>query len=169
MVGFAKRRCPISGDIEDTSLAERTVKMCLFSGDIQVDIEQVGKLADRAFAAGADPTWLKPYLTLAKGIADFRRQNLDSAIQTLESAASQFQAKSSLEHNGIATDLYLAMAQERTGQHAKARQTLEAVRNVFRLLPAADANNIPAWNDWMIVQIIRREAEALVQQSGRSP
>jgi hypothetical protein len=43
------------------------------------------------------------------------------------------------------------------------------VRNVFPLLPTADAEDIPAWSDWMILQIIRREAEALVQQRGGSP
>jgi hypothetical protein len=138
--------------------------MCLFSGDIQVDIERVGKLADRVYAAGADPKWLKPYLTLAKGISDFRRQHFDTALQTLELAATQFQAINSLEQNGIATDLYLVMAYERTGQHAKAQRKLAATRNVFSLLPTEDADDVPDWNDWMILQIVRREAETLVTQ-----
>jgi len=155
------------GRTEITQLAERTIKICLFSKDIQVDMEQAGKLADRAYAAGADPEWLGPYLALAKGISDFRREDFDTAIQTLESAASQLQGNNSIEHNGIATDLYLVMAYERTGQHAKAQQKLDAVRKIIGLLPTADADDIPAWNDWMTVQIIHREAEALIEDEAR--
>jgi tetratricopeptide (TPR) repeat protein len=150
--------------VEDTRLAERTVKMCLFSKDIQVDMEQVGKLADGAYAAGADPKSLAPYLTLAKGISDFRREDFDTALRTLESAASQFQGTNSLEHDEIATDLYLVMAYERVGEHAKAQQNLEAVRKTIGKLPTADADDIPGLHDWMTVQIVYREAEALVKQ-----
>ena len=157
------------GDVEDTRLAERTVKMCLFSKDIQVDLEQVGKLADRAYAAGADPKLLEPHLTLAKGISDFRREHFDTALQTLESAASQFHGTDPLEHVEIATDLYLVLAYERTGQHAKAQQKLEAVRKTIGKLPTADADDIPGLHDWMMVQIIHREAEALAKQESQQP
>ena len=151
------------GASEDTCLAERTVKMCLFSNDIHVDLEQVGKLANRCYAAGADPEWLEPYLSLSKGISDFRHEDFETALQTLESTASLFRKKVSVEQNGIATDLYLAMTYERIGQHAKAQQGLEVVRKTMRSLPSADAGDIPAWNDWMMLQIVRREAEEVVK------
>jgi len=56
------------------------------------------------------------------------------------------------------------MTYERTGQHTKTQQKLAAVRKIFALLLTADADNFPAWNDWMTVQIIHREADALVTQ-----
>ena len=46
---------------------------------------------------------------------------------------------------------------------------LKAVRNIIgRLrLPTAAAADFPSWNDWMMVQVVRREAEALVKQKAQ--
>ena len=77
-------------DTTDAYLAERTVKMCLFSKDIRVDLQQAGELADRAYKSGTTLEWLKPYLDLSKGIADFRRGDFDSAIPILETVPERF-------------------------------------------------------------------------------
>jgi tetratricopeptide (TPR) repeat protein len=147
-------------DTTDAYLAERTVKMCLFSKDIRVDLQQAGELADRAYTTGTTLEWLEPYLVLSKGIADFRRNDLDSAIPILETVAERFRQTTWADP----TPSYLAMAYTRLGQPEKAQQALEAADRVISRLPAPEADEFPAWNDWMVVQIVRREAEEVVKQ-----
>ena len=50
---------------------------------------------------------------------------------------------------------------------AVAPLALDAADRVISRLPAPDADNFPAWNDWMVVQIARREAEELVKQEAK--
>ena len=104
---------------------------------------------------------MKKYIDMVKGIADLRRQQLDSAVESLESAAQEL---SKYRHYPAtaATMLYLAMAYARTERHEKARQTVRAADNVIDLLPGPHDDDFPSWNDWMIVQIVRREAAAVV-------
>ncbi|MEM9644592.1 MAG: serine hydrolase, partial [Planctomycetota bacterium] len=84
------------GDTESPQIAERTVKMCLFSDRFDENLlDSVGELADRAFAGtdeagtfqwGGTVSWA-PYLAVAKGMADYRRGDFESSINVLKSAA----------------------------------------------------------------------------------
>ena len=150
-------------DTTDSYLAERTAKMCLFSKDIRVDLQQAGELADRAYMSGTTLEWLEAYVALSKGIADFRRNDFDSAIPILETVPERFGQTTWANP----TPSYLAMAYARVGQLEKAQQALEAADRVVGRLPAPDADEFPAWNDWMVVQIVRREAEGVVKQAAQ--
>lgn len=152
------------GDTDSPQIAERTVKVCLLSADAPF-ADEAGEMADRFFAIrmnagsfdwGGQVAW-SDYIAVAKGIADYRRDDFQSAISSLESATefSRFD-----EHSGCARDLLLALALHRDGQAERANDRLAAAKEVIDRLPANYSEG--AWNDRVVIDILQREAEKVV-------
>jgi len=95
------------------------------------------------------PAWAAPFLQFAKGLAEYRRSNLRSAIAILEGDASRVM--------GPAPRILLAMARYRSGEREEARRTLaSAVIDQDWRVASADVREI-----W-IYHALRREAEAML-------
>jgi hypothetical protein len=144
--------------------AERTAKMCLFAGLAQdpETLLQAGKLTDFAIANIDEairriqaPEWLQPYLQHAKGIAEYRRGNNAAALDWFQKSVPGL---SKSENTGCqATNLFfLAMAAHRLGKTEDAYKWLAEARLVGT---AARADN----TDWLMMDLVRREAEALIE------
>ncbi len=150
------------GDTDDVKIAERTAKMCLFSNQISVDVEQAARLADKAFAAPEASDELRPYLILCKGIADYRRGDFSGAIEHLETVVSK------RRYAILTTRLFLAMAYEQAGQHERAEELLQSLKGELdRLdshLKSDEQFGGVGWNDAMILSIVRAEATSLILQ-----
>jgi CubicO group peptidase (beta-lactamase class C family) len=157
------------GPTESPKIAERTVKTALISHPPRELLDDATALADRAYSKvdeagtfewGGPVSW-RSYLALAKGVADFRRDDVESAIGILESATA-FSVHD--VHNPIVRDLFLTMAYAQTDQRERARKLIRQTDDAIERLPAAYGDG--AWHDRILVELIRREAAATLELSG---
>jgi tetratricopeptide (TPR) repeat protein len=138
------------GASANTSVAEPVGRACLLLPAPEDQLRKAATLADRVVAAkGSTPPWVYRYFLFAKGLAEYRRDRLASAITLLEGEASRVM--------GPAPRLIVAMAQYRQGLEKQARQTLAAAIAAFDW-SAAQADSRDVW----ICHILRREAEAMI-------
>jgi WD40 repeat protein len=158
-------------DYQQTSnvqLAERTAKMCFFA-DLAQDPEtllQAGKLADFAIAKIDEALArmeahesLQPYAQHTKGIVEYRRGNYAEALDWCQKSLPGL----SKNENGScqATNLFFsAMAAHRLGKIEDAHKWLAEAQLTATAARADDA-------DWLIMDLVRREAEALIEGKER--
>jgi hypothetical protein len=136
------------GTTTDPIIAGRVGLACLLLPATGEELRNATALADRAVAAGPrHPNYVD--FMVAKGLAEYRQDRPDSAIDWLEKASAGGAA--------LPARLVLAMARHRRGQLEKARQTLTAGINSY------DWDQYPVRNqDLWICHLVRREAEALI-------
>src|SRR5262249_2168338 len=102
----------------DPQVCERTGRACLLLPETPQQMQQAAALIDRALAADKSrfPAWAPPFFLFAKGLAEYRGNNLRDAIAILEGEASHVL--------GPAPRIVLAMARYRSGEREEARRTL---------------------------------------------
>jgi serine/threonine-protein kinase len=138
------------GATTDPLVAERIVRACLLRPASEDELRPVAALAERAVAI--EPSkypGFPPILLFAQGLAEYRQGRLDRAISLMRGEASQVL--------GPAPRLVLAMALNRSGQVAEARQALAAavLAHDWR---AGRVNDPSGW----FFHVLRREAESLM-------
>jgi serine/threonine-protein kinase len=140
------------GSSTDPQIAERAGRACLLLPASEPELSKAEALVDRALADTKKPgrEGPRPYYQFAKGLAEYRRGRLDSAISIMAGEASKVM--------GPAPRLVQAMAQYRLGRKAEARKTLASAILSHDWTPAA-----PDQRDVWIFHILRREAEALLR------
>jgi eukaryotic-like serine/threonine-protein kinase len=139
------------GSSTDPQVCERTGRACLLLPETPHQMQRAADLIDRALAADKSryPAWATPFFLFAKGLAEYRRNSLRSAIAILEGEASHVM--------GPAPRIVLAMARYRSGEREEARRTLaSAVIDHDWRAASADVREI-----WMY-HALRREAEAML-------
>jgi serine/threonine-protein kinase len=138
------------GGTKDPVVAERVSRACLLLPWATKKQQQAAALIE--FALAAPPPkhfWVHPYFLFAKGLAEYRLDRFQSAIQLMEGPAGMVM--------GPSPRLVMAMAQHRSEQEQKARKTLAAAVLSFDWR-AVKADNHDLW----IAHILRREAETLI-------
>lgn len=159
------------GKTQSARIAERTTKACLVSPLTQV-VDEVGQLADLAYSRredagtfqwGGSVHW-RDYLAVAKGMADYRRGNYPSAIETLESA-TVFSRHD--QHSACVCNLLLAMSYHLAEQPVLAKERWASATAAIEHLPAtyADGN----WNDRILIDLLHREAETILGLATEGP
>jgi Protein kinase domain len=130
---------------------ERTGRACLLLPETPQQMQRAAALIDRALATDKSryAAWATPYFLFAKGLAEYRRNSLRSAIAILEGKASHVM--------GPAPKIVLAMAQYRSSEREAARRTLASaiIDHDWR---AASADQREIW----MYHALRREAEAML-------
>jgi tetratricopeptide (TPR) repeat protein len=146
---------------EQTYIAERTAKTCLLAPDAVDDPRILVRLTTYAVSGGAKEKFFK-YYCLARGLAGYRAGQFAEAIDWLNRSLTPGAEVVYLD--GI-SHVVLAMAQHRLGRPNEARQALaEARRLVEAKAPGVARGDYGlAWADWLRYEILRREAEAMVQ------
>jgi serine/threonine-protein kinase len=131
-------------------IAEPVARACLLLPGSEAELQQAATLADRAVAAEVTtPAWIYRYFLFAKGLAEYRRGRLSSAVSLMKGEAAKAM--------GPAPLLVLAMAQHDLGQTKQSRQTLATAISTFDW-SATEADRRDVW----IVHILRREAETKI-------
>ena len=167
------------GRTDNPWAAERTAKVCLLAPDAVEDLSLPVQLVDRALAVRNGQESLKQnekmqlkWSHLAKGMADYRKGQWTSAVEHLEGCREL-----DVPGDGIWREfafyqetmvtLFVAMAQHRQGDGAKAQRSLaEARRIMAEQFPTTDRGDLgKLWDSWVICQIARREAEDLLNGS----
>ena len=138
--------------------AERIAKACLLIPSEPNELHQAGVLAERAVALG--PTrWAR----FASGLAAYRNGSYHAAVKSLLGNYDAFDYQ--LE---AASELFLAMAYHRLGRVVEAREALADGEAIMEAkLPSADRDDLTPgmFQDWIICQLARREAEMLINGS----
>jgi WD40 repeat protein/tetratricopeptide (TPR) repeat protein len=150
--------------------AETLVRGCVVAPGGVSDAAPLVALAERAAAAriagGGAPGNLAWPTTL--GAALYRADQLEQAAQRLEEAAQSLPARN--DPTGVLLArvwLFLAMAQARLGHATEARPCLEkAAAWMEEALQRKPWEKPLPWDERLILQHLRREAEALVQPTG---
>ncbi len=148
------------GESTNPVLAGRIVRDCLILPWSGAELERVGRIADAALQAGSNH-WAWNHLQFAKALAEYRQSDFNGAENSLQNPLRD-------QGKDIARDveayLVLAMAQHRQGYPGYARDALTTGLGLAARLPSSDNDlrDWKAWNDWVIVQALMREAKELV-------
>ena len=138
------------GATEDAFVAERTGRACLLTPTSSEVLQKATALIDRALAdKKPELAWARPYFMVAKGLAEYRRGRLESAIAIMDGPASAVLQP--------APRLISAMALHRLGREEEAQEALAAAIDSSDW-ETSHANDRERW----IYHILRREAEAMM-------
>ena len=134
------------GETRNAAIAERTARACLLLPAAGDELKQATGLADRAVELGKSSPDFR-YYAIAKALAEYRLDRFESAIDWGQKPGAQ----------GICpTLLILAMAHERLGHNAQARQFFDEAIKTYNWKTVNDE-----WGG--IAHSLRREAEALLK------
>jgi Flp pilus assembly protein TadD len=138
---------------------ERTAKACLLLPDDSGLLKDAVQLAAGAATSGASHPFVA-YFHLADGIGRFRSGQYDEAVRLLELARSRDGDRD--PHLSATSLCFLSMACHKLEREQDARRYLEQAQAVFaERLPTLDSGDLgPAWPDWLVCELARREAVA---------
>jgi hypothetical protein len=152
-------------DSTNATFRDKTIKTCALLEDSAIDPKDLLMVAESLPPDGNASPELAAWFNLCKGIARYRCGKYDESID----AAQKALIPDRITRAGSA-QLVEAMAQWRKGMHAEAQSTLrEATERLDRGLarPGVDDLARDGLEDWLICQVIRRQAEKLIPPAGR--
>ncbi len=149
--------------------ADRTVKACLLADPPFGDLATLAQLVK---IANVDPKhWAYRYFVLVEGLAAYRGGNWQRALEFCEKGRAEIR-QAAVEGQEEYYDIpilgahYLvlqAMAEHRLGMEETAATSLKnAQATVQREFPEAPSKLTDRWADWMLYEVLRREAERLL-------
>src|SRR6266542_2051556 len=141
-------------------VAERMAKDCLFVPPPAADLTAIARMAETAVAAGPNHQYW-PYSQFVKGLAEYRQGRFASAAEWFQKALSQ----SVDVYRTVQAHMTLAMAQHQLKQAEEARVTLaKGLELAEQRFPKAGKIGLDEqWYDWIIAQVLMREAKALIE------
>jgi tetratricopeptide (TPR) repeat protein len=148
-------------DPTEPFIAERSAKVCLLMPDGLADIAPAVKLAEQAVKATEHPYYR--YFLMARGLAHYRAGEYAQAIDQTGKAVV---AEARFWGLNVPAHLVAAMSHHRLGQAEEARKAFGQAREMMEQeeFPKLESGDVGAgWHDWLICQILRREAEALLE------
>jgi len=155
------------GATTDPVVAERIAKACLLAALPESDREQARGLAERAVAVGrAKGHWIVAWAQAVRVLGDYRAGLFKEALARSDECLAQ---PSPPWNRKIPAQLVRAMSLSRLGRApeahaalAKAAETLRKQRPGLGSIELGDA-----WHDWVVCEVLHREAEALLKSPGR--
>jgi tetratricopeptide (TPR) repeat protein len=165
-------------------LVDYTAKTCLLHPNALADLKPVLELARRPLA-GTEKDVAYPWFLLCRALADYRDGQFDAAVEGI----NQVSPKPNGAALDATAYVVLALAESRRGHPAEARQALLRARTLRELrwprFQALDARRVVEeawqalqelkwprldraerfgadWSDWLRCEVLRREAEALI-------
>ena len=152
------------GKTNDPAIAERMAKDCLILPSSGADLDAVAEMADSAIAAGPDH-WGATFFQFAKGLSEYRQGHFTSAVQWMQKVLAM---PGEFEFRDAQAYLVLAMAHHQLNQADEARAALAEGSAIIEAKPKVGSGALGVdWNDWLIADALRREAQALIE--GQSP
>jgi tetratricopeptide (TPR) repeat protein len=147
------------GDTTDSAIAERTAKACsLLAGAVE-DHKKLAGLAELAVTREPAHPGM-PWFLMTRGLVEYRAGRDADAAGWVEKGL----AKDPPAYARVTGHLLLALVQQRMGRSEDARVALARAREMPPLEKSGGD-----WHDWMICDLLRREAEALIEGGPAGP
>jgi tetratricopeptide (TPR) repeat protein len=146
----------------DASIAHRVALACLLVPEAVGDPKLPAQLAERGVAGAPRDPW--HLFTLAA--AHYRAGRHADAMKRLQEAIKVAQDRpDAFRHATILSRLFLAMTYHSAGRARSAKELLDQTTQAMdRDLPRAGLEQLgDSWHDWIMCQVIRREAEAVLR------
>jgi tetratricopeptide (TPR) repeat protein len=139
---------------------ERAVKACLLLPEGSIEFHLMNRMMERALAPGATPN--RAFFDYAKGMLEYRQGRFESALEWLQ--LSNADGVHAYVPGGLGADFFAAMAKKQLGRHAEAKADLAKLMEQMRQYITDEAlyNVGSCPTDWLICDVARREAKALV-------
>jgi serine/threonine protein kinase/tetratricopeptide (TPR) repeat protein len=150
-------------DTEDTLPADRVAKAGLLTAPLAEQLSQFAQLAEVAAEKGKDHQWAY-YFQMVRGMAAYRTGDWRGTLEWCgRSREIQFAP------NDVLNSLFEAMAHHQLGHADEAREAMDRATKILDdHLPQLKGNWGSDWGDWLNCTIVRREAEALVNNKSVS-
>ncbi len=133
----------------DPGVCGPTSRACLLGHLGPEDTARAVALAESAVRSEPTPAEARPYLLVAQGLARYRQENFDGAVNAIQGEA--------LHAQGPLPHLVLSMAHRRAGRTDEAYRSLAMAIRGYDWAPSA-VDSQEAW----VNHILRRQAEPLV-------
>jgi tetratricopeptide (TPR) repeat protein len=152
----------------DATIAQRVALACVLRTGAVSDRNLPTKLAESGVVGAPD----NPWFPLTLGAAHHRAGRHTEAINRLREALKAARANpDEYRYARVLSRLFLAMAYHSAGKAEEARKWLDqAVLLIDIDFP--QAGRVPlgnSWHDWIMCQVVRREAEALIGDQSKKP
>ncbi len=135
----------------DHANAWTSFKAYLLAPEPAVDVKAVARLIESERAISLHGYWIR----LAQGMAEYREGHFESAIKILKEPLGFYER--------LAADLFSAMALYKSGQHLAAEGLLTVAAARIRALPQTPPIQSADMENWLMLQLALREAEALIR------
>jgi hypothetical protein len=144
----------------DPVVAERMAKDCLFIPPPPSELNNIARMVETAVAGGPNHQYW-PYFQFVKGLAEYRQGRFASASEWLQPVLG----KTSDIYRTVQAHMTLAMAQHQLNQTEQARATLaKGLELAEARFPKLGKTGLDEqWHDWIIAQVLMREAKALIE------
>jgi tetratricopeptide (TPR) repeat protein len=148
--------------------AERTAKICLIVPGTSAEQEQLVRLIEQALAT-AHPQWADAWFLLSRGIAEHRAGRPRQAIEWIHKGRQQSEGTPPV-YDALGR-LFLSLAYHQLNEGEKGRAALgEATKIMDLRLPKPDSGDLgESWIDWVFCQVVRREAQTLIDSPAPGP
>jgi WD40 repeat protein/tetratricopeptide (TPR) repeat protein len=152
------------GSTRDVVTAERTAKACSLLPTVKEGQAKVSELAELAVTAEpAHPSMA--WFCLARGLVEYRAGRRGEAADWLEKSLT----RNPSGHVSASARYLLAMTQQQRGRTDAAKATLAQAQEVTsRQVPALPLSG-GGWVDWLVNDLLRREAETLILGEPKKP
>jgi hypothetical protein len=152
--------------VEDVALLAHA---CALAPGALGDGDRVRRLAEQRLALTPPPSVHHVWSVQVLGLACYRAGRDADAVACLEKGLKE---EPGWDH-AVLNWLVLAMAEQRLGHTASAKDYLgkadDWIAQKVKAAPPANSRFAPpdwAWRDWLMVQMFRREAGALIERPG---
>ena len=149
-------------ETDNPAIAQWVAMACLLSPDAGDQLDLARQLAERAVTAGADDAAIH-WIYLAKALADYRGGDFETAVASATRSRAHVGRQLCLDATAL---LVQAMAEHQLERLAEARLSLSAAHELMQQqAPTVDGGAWGRyWCAWLRYHILRREAEALIDQ-----
>jgi tetratricopeptide (TPR) repeat protein len=160
---FCERLVNATSGTKDESTAA-TAAIALLLQPKPTKLAEAVAMAELAISAGTNQAKAIS-MQLAKALADYRQSRFSEASQRCQGVLTNSILDSALI---VASEAVLAMACSAQGQPDAARKALaQASALAETTLPRLESGDLgDRWSDWLIAQILLREASSVIGQSG---
>jgi tetratricopeptide (TPR) repeat protein len=150
-------------DANDPGALGGTAEACLLVPDTPTGCLAAGQLADQAFRLGQNG-YRASDLRFIKGLAEYRAGQFASAIDWVSKSIGQPPMVRGPRPDAAAF-LVMAMAQHQLKRQGEARAALAKGADIIntKLLKRENATLDENWADWLIADILLREARMLIE------
>jgi hypothetical protein len=166
-------QAPIDVGVEwrsPAAIRDRTAKVSLLLPPSESDqVERLRALTLEVVGNEKADEPANSWFAIARGLAEYRSGHFDGAKRQLQVVAAD---DGDTAQRGIAAQLILAMVDQRAGRLDLAKNRLREMRQRLQMHErqfVQESDRGTGWADWLICEILRREAESLLDGSGRKP